>query len=170
MHIFLTGEIQVGKSTVINKTIRLLEIKYGGFKTYFGHDRNSENKTLYINSADESKEFNEDKILVQFIEGKSPFVNIQKFNTYGCQLIRDARKKSDLILMDECGKFESKALDFQSEIYKTLDESKPVLGVVRLSSKGWTDRIRNHPKVKIITVTKENRNQLPRMLYNHFKR
>ena len=36
MHVFLTGEIQVGKSTALDKTLSLLKLPYGGFRTYFG--------------------------------------------------------------------------------------------------------------------------------------
>jgi nucleoside-triphosphatase len=44
-HIFLTGEIQIGKSTVIKKTLTLLKLEYGGFCTYFGSDRPSPCRT-----------------------------------------------------------------------------------------------------------------------------
>lgn len=164
MHIFLTGEIQIGKSTVIQKTIKLLNLNHGGFKTYFGEDRNSKNKALYMNSANEENAYDEKNIIVQFKEGQAPLVDVQKFNIYGSKLIRDARNKADLVLMDECGSLEGKAYEFQDEIINTLNESKPVLGVVKLASQGWTDTIRNHPNVKMITVTKENRDYLPELL------
>lgn len=84
-------------------------------------------------------------------------------------MIKDARSNADLILMDECGSLESEALDFQKEIIHTLNGDKPVLGVVKLASKGWTDKIRNHPNVIMITVTKENRNDLPEILNKCFQ-
>lgn len=169
MHIFLTGEIQVGKSTVLDKTISLLGKKYGGFRTYFGEDRNSSNRVLYMNSADKTKVFNEENIVVLFRKGNAPIADVSKFNVYGSKLIKDARINADLILMDECGSLESEAIDFQNEIIHTLNGHKPVLGVVKLSSKGWTDKIRDHPNVKMITVTKENRNNLPMIISKYFK-
>ena len=92
----------------------------------------------------------------------------KKFNIYGSKLIRDSRNKADLILMDECGSLECEAYEFQDEIINTLNGQKPILGVVKLASKGWTDAIRNHPNVKMITVTKENRDYLPEKLKEIF--
>lgn len=169
MHVFLTGEIQVGKSTVINKTLNLLNINYGGFKTYFGENRHSSDKILYMNSAAEPKAFDEKNVIAKFQEGRMPVADVLKFNTYGSELIRDAKKKADLILMDECGSLEFKALEFQREVIDALNGYKPVFGVVKLSSKGWTDAIRNHSNVKLITVTKENRDYLPDVLKDFFR-
>jgi nucleoside-triphosphatase len=164
MHIFLTGEIQVGKSTVIAKTLSLLKITPGGFKTYFGPDRGLPDKLLYMNSASESNVFREENAVARFFEGKPPQSLTRKFDTYGVDLIRSARTGSNLILMDECGSLERDALVFQKEVIDTLDGNTLVFGVVKLASEGWTDRIRNHPKVKLITVTKENRDALPQIL------
>ncbi len=168
MHIFLTGEIQVGKSTVIAKTLSLLKITLGGFKTYYGPDRESLNKLLYMNPAPELKSFREENAVVRFSDGNPPQTLTKKFDIYGVELIRSARTSSNLILMDECGSLERDALAFQKEVIATLDGNIPVFGVIKMASKGWIDRIRNHPKVKLITVTKENRDILPQMLARYF--
>ena len=164
MHIFLTGEIQVGKSTVITKTLSLLKITPGGFKTYYGPDRELPNKLLYMNSAPEPKSFREENAIVRFFEGNPPQTLTKKFDNYGVELIRSARISSNLILMDECGSLEWKALAFQKEVLDTLAGNTPVFGVIKLASKGWVDRVRNHPQVKLIIVTKENRDALPKIL------
>ncbi|WP_434510364.1 nucleoside-triphosphatase [Desulfitobacterium sp. AusDCA] len=169
MHIFLTGEIQIGKSTVIAKTLALLNVIPGGFKTYFGPDRGCSDKLLYMNSAAGSKLFKEENVIVRFSKGQPPQVLAEKFDTYGTELIRSARANSNLIVMDECGSLERDALVFQKEIMDTLEGSIPVFGVIKLASSGWTDRIRNHSKVKLITVTKENRDDLPQVLSHYLK-
>lgn len=168
MHIFLTGEIQVGKSTVLAKTLKLLNISYGGFKTYFGPDRESEERCLYLNSIVEPDNYDQKSTVVQFRKDLCPMVLTEKFNSTGAKLIKSARDHSDLIVMDECGNFEWEALAFQREIIKTLDQNKPVLGVLKLDSSGWTDSIRNHQKVKMITVARQNRDELPKILAQHF--
>ncbi|CQR73621.1 NTPase [Sporomusa ovata DSM 2662] len=164
MHIFLTGEIQVGKSTVIAKTLSQLKITPGGFKTYYGPDRALPNKLLYMNSAPEPKNFREENAVVRFFADHPPQALTKKFDNYGVELIRSARNSSSLILMDECGSLECKALAFQKEVIATLDGNTPVFGVIKLASKGWTDQVRNHPQVKLIAVTKENRDSLPQIL------
>lgn len=166
MHIFLTGEIQIGKSTVINKTLDLLQMIPQGFRTYFGPDREKADRLLYLNSAAQPRTFNEEKAVVHFRAGQPPEVLIDRFDGYAVQLIRRARIDSDsaLILMDECGSLESGALVFQREILAALDGKKPILGVVKLAGRGWTDRIREHAKVVLLTVTRENRDRLPGLL------
>lgn len=168
MHIFLTGEIQVGKSTVLAKTLKLLNIRYGGFKTYFGADRGAEERCLYLNAIAEPDNYELTSTVVQFRKDAGPLVLTEKFNSTGVELIKSACNHSNLIVMDECGNFEREALAFQSEIIKTLDQNKPVLGVLKLDSSGWTDLIRNHPKVKLITVARQNRDALPEVLAQHF--
>ncbi|TWH51756.1 nucleoside-triphosphatase [Sporomusa sp. KB1] len=164
MHIFLTGEIQVGKSTVIAKTLAQLKIIPGGFKTYYGPDRELPNKLLYMNSAPEPKRFGAENVVVRFSEGNPPQTLTKKFDNYGVELIRSARTSSKLILMDECGSLEWEALAFQKEVVDTLDGNTPVFGVIKQASKGWIDRVRNHPQVKLIAVTRENRDALPQIL------
>lgn len=164
MHIFLTGEIQIGKSTVINKTLDLLKITPQGFRTYFGPDRANGERLLYLNLAALPLAFNEENAVVHFREGRQPEVLSERFDRYGAQLIRWARADSALILMDECGSLESRALVFQQEILAAIDDAKPILGVIKLASTGWTDNIREHANVTLLTVTRENRDLLPRML------
>lgn len=167
MHIFLTGEIQVGKTTVIARTLSQLKITYGGFKTYFGPDRGSGSRLLYMNTAHELNILSKENGVVCFRDGCLPEVFTEKFNTRGVEIIQSAREYSKLILMDECGNFEDDAFEFQKEIMNTLDGDKPVFGVVKLDSRGWTDRLRNHSNVKLITVTRENRDDLPK-IFAHY--
>ena len=130
MHIFLTGEIQVGKSTVIAKTLSLLKITPGGFKTYFGPDRELPERLLYMNSGSEPKIFREENVVARFFRDQPPRILTEKFNTYGAELIRSARADSSLILMDECGSLEHDALVFQKEVIDALEGNIPILGVV----------------------------------------
>lgn len=169
MKIFLTGEIQVGKTTVIENTIELLNKNYGGFKTYFGPDRNLPNRLLYMNSAEESHIFSEEYGIVRFSEYSKPQLIGDRFNLYGTELIRQARDNKELIVMDECGGFERNSFVFQKEIFDSLDGNIPILGVVKLRSTGLGDHIRNHPNVKLITVTEKNRDELPKIIVNYFK-
>ncbi len=168
MHIFLTGEIQVGKSTVITKTLPLLHKTIGGFKTYFGPDRDLPNKLLYMNSAILPNIYSEENAVARFREGHPPKTLTEKFNSYGTGLIRHAKTGSDLIIMDECGNLEQNAIQFQKEILDALDGDISIFGVVKLTSKGWTEQIRNHPKVTLIFVTKENREELPNIIAHKF--
>ena len=57
MHLFLTGSVQIGKTTALNKTLELLKVIPGGFRSYFGEDRKSPCRYLYMSSAAEPRAF-----------------------------------------------------------------------------------------------------------------
>lgn len=164
MHIFLTGDIQIGKSTVIQKTLALLKTDYGGFCTYFGPDREKPDRRLYIRDAALPPVYDEDHVIARFYPAHPPQVFPEVFDGQGATFIRAGRKSRRLILMDECGRLERDALIFQNEVLGALDGRTPVLGVVAKSAGGWADRIRRHPKVRLITVDADNRDRLPALL------
>ena len=161
MHIFLTGEIQIGKSTVLQKTLALLGVPYGGFRTYFGPDRYEPSHDLYINAAAQPKVFAPENAVARFRADSRPEAFAERFDMLGASYIKEAAARARLIVMDECGTLESQALIFQHRILDALDRDVPVLGVVKLAARGWADRIRRHPKVKLITVDTLNRDRLP---------
>jgi nucleoside-triphosphatase len=164
MHILLTGEIQIGKSTVIKKTLSLLNLPYGGFCTYFGPDRANPDRYLYINDAAAPPSYGALHVVARFQDSAMPEAYPERFNTLGVQYISEARQKARLIILDECGSLEWKADAFQNEILSTLEGSIPVLGVIKLSASGWVDKLRHHPNVTLITVDQTNRNTLPPLL------
>lgn len=164
MNIFLTGEIKIGKTTIIKMTIELLNKSYGGFKTYFGPDRDLPNRLLYMNSITEPKIYSEEYGVVRFSKDSKPQVIDNRFDTFGVELIKQAVENKELIIMDECGRLERDSLVFQNQVLKALELDIPILGVIKLDSSGWVDQIRNHPLVELITVTEENRNELPKIL------
>jgi nucleoside-triphosphatase len=166
MNIFLTGEIQIGKSTVIKKTLAILAMNYGGFRTTFGADRANPSRCLYIHEASAPPEFDAEHVVVRFRENGPPVSLPERFDALGAEYIAHARAHTPLIVMDECGSLERNAVHFQQEILSALDGGKPVLGVVKKDAVGWTDRIRNHPKVMLLTVNEDNRDALPEYIAN----
>ena len=162
-HIFLTGEVQSGKSTVIQKVLNQLDITVGGFCSGSGPDRHEADRCLYLWDAAGDPVYDDAHCVARITsERRTAFPD--RFNELGCEILRRARETADLILMDECGFLERDAAEFQAEVLETLDGDIPVFGVVRLRSSGWTDAIRTHPNVTIFTVTAENRDELPSQL------
>lgn len=161
MHIFLTGAVQVGKSTIIEKTVSALSVPVGGFRSGYGPDRSAHDRWLYLWDASGPPIYDEAHGVVRFTDSR-PEVQLDRFNTLGVETLRQARRRGvSLILMDECGRFEGQAAAFHAEIFATLNGNIPVLGVVRQGFHGWLDTIRSHPKVTLLAVTPDNRDILP---------
>lgn len=162
MHIFLTGAVQVGKSTVIDKTLKLLGITPGGFRTYFGPDRTAGHHRLYLCGGGEERLCDDAHAVAAFAPGRPPCLDVQRFEELALAALRN--EGVPLLLMDECGRLEQQATRFHGRVYELLESDIPILGVLRQDADGWLDVIRSHPKVKVITVTTENRDALPEQL------
>ena len=163
-HIFLTGAVQSGKSTVMEKVLAALNVTVGGFRSGSGPDRHEADRWLYLWDAAGEAVYDEAHRVAHITpEDRQSFP--ERFDALGCDALRHAKDSgADLILMDECGFLERDAMEFQAEVLRALDGDIPVFGVVRLRSSGWTDSIRSHPKVTLITVTEENRDALPEQI------
>lgn len=82
----------------------------------------------------------------------------QVFDSLGCRLLENA-EQADIIVMDELGFLESDARIFQNRILKILDGDIPVIGVIKPKRSEFLDRVRAHPKVKLVEITPENREE-----------
>ena len=92
------------------------------------------------------------------------------FDRCGVMILADA-ENCDLILMDEIGKIERKALVFTKRVLELLDGDVPVFGVLRKEgSTPLQEQIRNHPNVQLIEVTEENRDRLATELVQMLRR
>ena len=161
-HIFLTGEVQSGKSTVVEKVLAGLNLTVGGFRSGSGDERYDASRRLYLWDVTEIPVCDDAHCVATLSREKGRVAYPEQFDTLGCAALHRAKASgADLILMDECGFLERDAAEFQAEVLRTLDGDTPVFGVVRLRGNAWTDSIKNHPRVTVISVTEENRDELP---------
>ncbi len=157
-HFFLTGEIQIGKSTVIRKTLADLNVNYGGFRTCFSHDRLAADRGLYISRAETEPLYDEAHRVARFCPGEqAPQVFTECFDTLGAEYILHAANGAPLLVMDELGDMERDAGRFQAAVLAALEGKTPILGVIKLSAVGWVNQIREHPNVELLTVNADNR-------------
>ena len=67
--------------------------------------------------------------------------------------------------MDELGPHEADAALFRRKILNLLDGQTPILGVLQEPAESFWPEIVNHPKVEIIIISDDHRND--RSLLNH---
>jgi len=157
-HIFLTGERQIGKSTVISKVLKLLNITPGGFRTIGINylDDGSSDVVIFPANSTPSHGY---IVAHRTSTGYSAFPEI--FNEFGSFFLKQS---ADLILMDELGYMESTAEIFQHSVFETLDGTTPVLGVVRNKETPFLNAVRTRDDVLTLTVTENNRDYLPKKI------
>ena len=157
-HLFLTGCKQVGKSTVLRK---LLENRGepAGFRTL--RIPNAEGCSVHMFAPGE-REFTEANRV--FYKKKGVLhLNIEDFDRIGCDLLEKSRG-AGVILMDELGPAEVNAQAFCRAVWETLNEADHVYGVLQAAETDFLDQVAAREDVLVVTVTEENRDQLPHLL------
>jgi nucleoside-triphosphatase len=166
-NIFLTGDIQVGKSTAILKFLEKYISKpnsIAGFKTKPFYE-NGALKGYYIESQIEpiisSTSENVVGINAEFGKGKSCYGIPEVFEKKGVEILCESLKiHNSIILMDELGFFEKDALKFKEEVHRTLDSPHRVLGVLKEKTNDFLSSVADREDVKVIRVTLENRDTI----------
>lgn len=181
-HVFLTGEKQCGKSTIIRTVLDILSHEKGkdfffaGFKTFFlEHDTHC--KTLYLTSY-RKQNVNSKHIVMTYKNGVTQVFS-EVFNALGVNILTESMQSCinmhtpTLFVMDECGRFENNSLLFIQKIITFLNGHVPVLGVLQKNNCtrefSWHEMIKNHSQVSVLSVSKQNRNDIVAMLVEHYK-
>lgn len=166
-NIFLTGDINVGKSTAIFRFLEKYILKsnrIAGFKTKPLYE-NECLKGYYIESQISPMISN----ISENIVGISADVGLKKccygvpkvFEKKGVQILCESLKiPNSIILMDELGFFEKDALQFIKQVHRTLDSPHKVLGVLKEKKNDFLNSISSRKDVKVIRVTLENRDEI----------
>lgn len=166
-NIFLTGDIQVGKSTAILKFLEEYISKsnsIAGFKTKAFYEDGSL-KGYYIESQVDPIISNISEnmvgINVNFGKGKSCYGIPEVFEKKGVEILCESLKiHNSIILMDELGFFEKDALKFKEQVHRILDSPHKVLGVIKQKTNDFLSSVAAREDVKVIRVTLENRDAI----------
>lgn len=162
-NIFLTGEVGVGKSTVIDKVLSLLpEVVCGGFRTISAAPLTEGALfDVFMESACE-KTPHDSAHLVGTRWGDNLFTAYPAvFDDVGASILASPSTSAALVLMDELGVMESDSELFKKAVLATLNGALPVLGVIKPKQTDFLDAIRAHENGLVFEVTEENREELP---------
>jgi len=160
MHVFLTGDIRVGKTTIINKFISYTGLSADGFATYWVTDGGSF-RSLYLSPySPYDVELQYDKRhLIARDSKRQPLFSadmVRVFDVHGSEILKNSGKH-DVIVMDELGFLETASAIFQRAVMRHISGDVPILGVIKPKQTEFLDTVRAHPNVEICEVTVENR-------------
>lgn len=179
MHLFVTGEVGVGKTTLINHLLHQVpKEKIYGFCTqkHSPDGKLGEAGKVYIFPAKQNgkvhsleNEAAETMHCVAEILGKGQFnLHREVFEEYGVSLLENIPDGS-LVVMDELGFLESRAPKFCEKVKALLNREVTVIGVIKAKHTPFLDEVRNHSAVEVYTLTEENRDALTIALEKRFK-
>jgi nucleoside-triphosphatase len=161
-HIFLTGEIRVGKTTIIERIAGRKGLAARGFSTIAGGaSADGRNDHIFIIPFGKSVDGASDTPPVADRNRSARCITTypEIFDTVGVRILRDS-KNANLIVMDELGFMEEDAKVFQNEVIHLLDGEVPVLGVIKPRSTPFLNRIRTHENVTVFHVRPDNRDAI----------
>ena len=167
MHVFLTGPVQIGKSTLLQAALDALQPqKLGGFRTVSAQPQADGSRPVYLHPACGPEEQHESANRVGIRRPGLGIVSFPAaFETAGLAALEGA-EDCELLLMDEIGRMERRADGYSARIRALLDGPVPILGVVqKKADTPLAGVIRSHPRVRLIEVSAENRDTiLPEIL------
>ena len=155
-NLFLTGKIGIGKSTLLKKALKELDFSLGGYTTeriFEGYFRKYIIKSLYdnrttytilkVDSRDNSKE--------HFIDS---------FERGALSILDKSLKERDLIVLDELGSAENDMNLFTDKVFKLLDSSKIVFGILKENNCDFLNAVMAREDVIVLTITEDNRDYI----------
>jgi nucleoside-triphosphatase len=169
MHIFLTGEKRVGKTTTLKAFLSRTGATADGFVTYWEKHGDKERRLYLARYGADPKR--DERYLVAPDEGdglKFTEDTIKTFDIHGSEILGDSGK-NEYIIMDELGFLETKSPAFRQMVMHFISGDVPILGVLKSSRTEFLDAIRAHPKVIVREVTAENRDKVLQWLLAQHK-
>ncbi|MBU5484712.1 nucleoside-triphosphatase [Clostridium sp. MSJ-11] len=160
-NIFLTGEKNVGKSTIVEKILQSLSSSIGGYSTEFIMKNNL--KHFYLTSLSHKG----NKTLMAI--GDHSIKKIIKiyeyaFNVFGAGLILDSIHTKDVIILDEIGFIENDCDEFKASVIKALDSKKIIIGVLKNYNGEFINYIKDRKDVILFNINEENREEIPKII------
>ena len=159
-HLFLTGDKQVGKSTLLRRLIEARHLDCSGFETQ-AFFLNGERRGFTLHGRVEMPPYRNDCICCARIEEKRAVPVLPVFEENGVLILkRSLASPAPFLLMDELGRLEREASGFIAQVEACLDADKRVLGVLQKCNSAHVARIAQRADVTVLTVTPENRDEL----------
>lgn len=156
-HLFLTGKKGVGKSTLIRKLLSQATGPVGGFFTRRVQLPGFDGPTVHLLRPEADDTPSEENLLFRCGD-KGPSTT-ERFDRLAAAALRESRG-ARLLVMDELGPHEAEALMFQAEVRRALLGDIPILGVIQEAPAPFLQEIRDHPRVRVVRVTEEDRDLL----------
>lgn len=151
MHLFLTGAVGAGKSTIIRSILQRTRRPVYGFITEKGPESPLGREITMLPAGGGNGR------LIAVCRSESDFfADVAALDEFGTRLLSDLPDGA-LVVMDELGFLESRAAAFCDQVQKILDRNVTVLGAVKPLPLPFLDAVRNHPNVRLVSVTPETR-------------
>ena len=154
MIILISGDKNIGKTTIINKLSQTFECTGIITEEFFCKN---ERKGFLIRQLNEKPD--ENNAIAIMDKNFKPIINSDIFNKVGSQMclkcINDNKK---IVLIDEIGVFESNSFLFLEHLQKLMECGKIVIAVLKNRDSDFLSKLRQKYPVHFVTL--ENRDEI----------
>ena len=156
----------MGKTALIKEAIALLRAKRGNLKASGFYTE--EIRSGGVRQGFRIVTLDGQEAILAHVNISGPYqvskykVDIDSLNKVGVFALRQALKESDLIVIDEIGKMELFSPQFREVISQAINSARKVLGTIMLKPHPFADKIKHHPEVKTLVVTRANHGEVLR--------
>jgi nucleoside-triphosphatase len=169
-NILITGNPGVGKTTLIQNIISKFNISAGGFYTSEIRDEEGKRWGFKITSLDGNENIMASVEIVSKYRISRYGIDIASIDRIGMTAVKEAIKNNDFIVIDEIGRMELFSKKLQDVIMEALDSPKIVFGTITAKDITFTRKIKERQDTKIITLTRQNFNEIETYLQRFFNR
>ncbi len=165
----LTGRPGTGKTSLIREAVAGLGDKAGGFYT-------EEIRTGGVREGFRLVTLDGQQAILAHTGIKSPYrvsrygVDIEGLERVGVPALEKAAQQGKLVVVDEIGKMELFSERFREAVLKILESPVKVLGTIMLSPHPWADELKGRPQVKLVELTRGNRQEVREELARWLRR
>ena len=155
----LTGRPGAGKTSLIKQAVVELEGVAGGFYTEEIRSRGVRLGFEIITLDGQRATLAHADFAKRYRVGKYG-VDIESLERVGVSALNRAVRVCNLVVVDEIGKMELLSDNFREAVTKIVGSGKRVLGTIMLNPNPWADAIKRQPQVKLVTVARDNYQQV----------
>ena len=161
----LTGRPGTGKTSLIKQAVAELKGRTGGFYTEEIRSQGIRLGFRLVALDGQEATLAHTDFAKRYRVGKYG-VDIDSLDRVGVSALQQAAKHGDLVIVDEIGKMELFSANFRETVPQIISSGKRVLGTIMLDPNPWADAIKRQPQVKLVIVTRDNRQQVLNDLRN----
>lgn len=160
MKILICGDVHAGKSTLIQRLLRDMDVKPKGYITKRVECEDGVSRVYLY----ESGRPDDSSVIITVTDGVYEG-HPELLDTLGVSYLTDIPEGSTVVL-DEIGTLETKAPEFRKAVLRVLSGNYTVLASVKAQNTEFLRSVRRHPDCELYIITSENRDRL----YEQIKR
>ncbi len=155
----LTGRPGTGKTSLIREALSRLNVPAGGFYTEEIREKGTRAGFRLVTLDGESAILAHTSIHSMHRVSRYG-VDVDAFERIGVSALKRAAEQGKLAVIDEIGKMELFSPAFREIVSWLLDTGVRVFGTIMLAPAPFTDAIKRRTGVKIVNVTRSNREEV----------